>query len=104
MTRTHGLFVPAALLLAAVLAWFTAQAWHLRDVREELRARLATHAAPLQRAEQSRRTIDAFASQVQALADGGNVPVQMVLGEFRRRGIPLDAMTPALPPPASASR
>lgn len=99
MSAGRGPFIPAALLLTALLAWFAAQAWHLDDMRRELRGRLAAQADAVRQAEATRRSLDAFAAQAQGLAESGNVPVQMVIGEFRRRGITLDTMTPALPAP-----
>ncbi len=99
----QGPFVPLLILLIAALAWFGFQVQQLHKMRGSLAAAHDGQEAAVQQAQSARNALDALAAQTRQLADGGNANARLVLDELRRRGIAVDALTPALPAPTSSA-
>ncbi len=96
-----GPFLPLLILLLSALAWFGVQVQHLHVLHNSLATARDGQEAALQQAQRMREALDTLSARTQRLAEAGNANARLVLDELRRRGITIDALTPALPAPTS---
>jgi hypothetical protein len=82
-----GAFVAIALTIAALLVWGATQTWLLVAERGGLQRAAASQQQQIDAANKVRGQLDAIASGMQRLADGGNGSARLVVEELRRRGV-----------------
>lgn len=93
----HSPFLPLLLLSAALVSWFTFQAFQLVNERQQLVAVRAGQDAQVDAAAKVRASLDTVAAATARLADGGNVNARILVEELRKRGITINPTPPASP-------
>jgi hypothetical protein len=96
-----AVFVPIALLAAAMVIGLGFQCWQLMDERDHLEQAFASQVRVVENATQFRAKLDKVARETQQLADRGNPNAKFVVEELRKRGITINPT--ALPPSTSGA-
>ena len=94
---TMSAFVPILILGLALLAWFAFQATQLRMERDAMQATFAAQEKPMGDAKKLRDSLDVIAKGTAQLAESGNPGARLLVDELARRGVNLQAKTPAAP-------
>jgi hypothetical protein len=86
----RNLFVPLALIFAAMLFWFAFQAIQFVRERSALATGFEQQEKVIQEANKLRQSLDAIAAATQKLADAGNANAQLLVDELRKRGVTIN--------------
>ncbi len=82
-----GVLSALALTLVALILWGATQTWLLLAERGNLRQALALQNQQIEAASKVRGQLDAIATGMQRLSDGGNSSARLVVDELRKRGV-----------------
>ncbi len=85
-----GTFTAIAVAIAALLLWGATQTWLLVAERGGLQVAAASQQQQIDAANKVRGQLDAIASGMQRLSEGGNASARLVVDELRRRGVTIN--------------
>lgn len=88
-------FVPALLLVVAVLSWNSFQCLQLVNERTSLESAISGQEPQMEQSQKVRAALDSLARRTARLARLGNANATIVVENLRRRGIAIDPDGPA---------
>lgn len=101
-TDRHGWdpFIPAAIVLLALLSWTCFQTVQLVLDRNSLSKVISGQAEKMEQSNKVRAALQSLGTRTARLAQGGNANATLIIEELRKRGITINPdQTPATPAP-----
>ena len=86
----RNLFIPLALIFAAMLLWFAFQTIQLVRERSSLTTGFEQQEKVIQEANKLRQSLDAIATATQKLANDGNANAKLLVDELQKRGVTIN--------------
>ena len=90
-----GSYLPMALIILALLLWFSVLLSQILSERSQLHATFESQEEAMQQASQMRRTLDALAEGVTRLSANGNQNAKTFLEQMASRGIVINTPEPS---------
>ena len=90
----HSVFVPAMLILLAILSWSGFQTWQLVLERNGFNSILAGQEPQLETSRKVRVALQNLATRTAQVARDGNANATIIVEELRKRGITIDPDAP----------
>ncbi len=87
----NSIFLPALILLLALVGWFSFQAFQLYEERSALQESRFAQEQSVQTATKLRASLDTMARETARLAQQGNPNARLLVEELRKRGVTINA-------------
>lgn len=95
--ESRGSFIPALLLVIAVVGWAGFQTFQLVTERTTLTEGIASQDSQMEQSRKVRAALENIATRTARIAQAGNANATLIVEELRKRGISINADAP---PPA----